>query len=129
MMPMPTGRKATTMRIVIFQKTTAGPDSHTKWSTGGTFLRARRRSPHAFPGLPWTGGSGAVSRGSPVTSASFTIEDIFPFCPREILQAGGTSDNRTKAYIYDALTEPASWFLFTASCDASLLKFVVSVAF
>jgi hypothetical protein len=28
--PMPTGRKAAAKRIVIFQKTTEGPDSHTK---------------------------------------------------------------------------------------------------
>src|ERR1700722_12863994 len=49
MMPIATGRKATTMRMVMFQKTTAGPDSHTKWSTGGMFLSAATRSDHA----PW----------------------------------------------------------------------------
>jgi hypothetical protein len=47
-MPMATGKKATTIRKAMFQKTTAGPDSHTKCSTGGMFLSAATRSAHAL---------------------------------------------------------------------------------
>src|SRR5664279_570259 len=74
MMPMPTGRKATMTLMAIFQKTTDGPDSHTKWSTGGTFLRARSRSPQALPG--GCGVSGSFSLDLPATSGSSIAGDI-----------------------------------------------------
>jgi hypothetical protein len=77
MMPMPTGRNATKMRIVMFQKTTAGPDSHTKCSPGGTFFSAPRRSAHASPGISgWSEGS---VTGSVASGAFFLVEDMYPF--------------------------------------------------
>src|ERR1039458_7044198 len=77
MIPMPIGKNATTMRIAIFQKTMEGPDSQTKWSTGGTFLRARNRSLQAFPGS--FGGTEDLARDSPPPCASFMVEDMAPF--------------------------------------------------
>src|ERR1039458_3081319 len=99
MIPMPTGRNATTTRIAMFQETTAGPDSHTKWSTGGTFLRARRRSDQALPGL-WGELSGR-SRESTVGFALFMVEDMVPSGPRcvyaEIWQGREALESSTKA--------------------------------
>src|ERR1017187_4952010 len=99
MIPMPTGRNATTTRIAMFQETTAGPDSHTKWSTGGTFLSARTRSDQALPEL---GAEPAGrSRESTVGFALFMVEDMIPSGPRcvyaEIWQGREALESCTKA--------------------------------
>ncbi len=93
MMPMPTGRKATRTRIAIFQKTTEGPDSQTKWRTGGTFLSARRRSAQALPdSCGWTD---RFSPDSPAGFVLFKVGDIVVLEPagNKLAQAHGALES------------------------------------
>ena len=62
------------MRMAIFQETTAGPDSHTKWSTGGTFLSARTRSAQAS--LELERFSDWFAPGLPANFAFVMVEDM-----------------------------------------------------
>src|SRR5579863_8886087 len=112
--PIPTGRKATRIRMAMFQKTTAGPDSHTKWSTGGTFLRACNRSPQALPGS--CGASGVFSLDSPATSGSSMAEDIaFLFLSVQGRSDGNNRDGGPNSlaqnYEGNSLLRPASYLL------------------
>src|ERR1700677_1449494 len=75
--PIATGRKATATRMVIFQKTTPGPDSQTKCRTEGTFFSARSRSPQALPGGFCS--SGCFSPCLAERSWSCLVEDIVHF--------------------------------------------------
>src|ERR1700722_13814594 len=75
--PIPTGKKGPAIRIVIFQKTIAGPDSQTKCRTEGTFFSARSRSPQALPGGFCS--SGCFSPCLAERSWSCLVEDIVHF--------------------------------------------------
>src|SRR6185437_10848189 len=85
-MPMPTGRRDTTIRTARFQHTTDGPESQTILSTGGIFLSARTRSLHA---LLWACGA---SLGGPVPlPARFAwcmVEDMFPLSSTSFCRCG-----------------------------------------
>src|ERR1017187_4726002 len=99
MIPMPTGRNATTTRIAMFQETTAGPDSPARKTLGVQLWGARTRSDQALPEL---GDEPAGrSRESTVGFALFMVEDMIPSGPRcvyaEIWQGREALESCTKA--------------------------------